>query len=443
MKIAHIRISNILGIDDLEFSPDAGFTEITGPNGAGKTSVLESIKAALQAGHDATLLRKGAKEGEIVLVLDDGREIHRKVTEKGSKTDLVQDGKKMPRPAEAIKALTDMLSVNPVDFLRAPKKDRVKVLLEAMPLEADANELSQIAGAPVAVEPGTHALDAIENVYKRVFDERTGTNRAVREKSATIKQLSEAIPEVPGGVDGNENDLQAQVDTARAAKDSELERITKKLEGIREQTRNTIDEIRDELIKQIDKLKAEAQTKVDKLQAELADLEGKAGLQRERTIQKFNDTVTPIMNTMTAIRANRDVASKREQQIKIIEQMRDELEELRTEADRQTQALAAIEKYKSDLLSSLPIPGLEVVDGEIMRDGVPFDRLNTAQQVDIAVELAKLRAGTLGVIAVDGIELLDNESYEAFRERAQESGLQLFVSRVSPDGEFTINAGAS
>ncbi|CAH1654942.1 Exonuclease SbcC [Hyphomicrobiales bacterium] len=60
MKIHHIRISNILGVDQLEF--EAGqFNEISGQNGTGKTSVLEAIKSVTQTGHDATLLRKGAE----------------------------------------------------------------------------------------------------------------------------------------------------------------------------------------------------------------------------------------------------------------------------------------------------------------------------------------------------------------------------------------------
>ena len=58
LRIAHLKISNILGIDELEFSP-AGFNDIRGKNGTGKTSVLEAIKAATGKGHDATLLRKG------------------------------------------------------------------------------------------------------------------------------------------------------------------------------------------------------------------------------------------------------------------------------------------------------------------------------------------------------------------------------------------------
>jgi len=90
------------------------------------------------------------------------------------------------------------------------------------------------------------------------------------------------------------------------------------------------------------------------------------------------------------------------------------------------------------LLSGLPIPGLEVREGEIFRDGVPFDRLNTAAQVEIAVEVAKLRAADLGVVCVDRIECLDSTTLEAFKQSALESGLQLFITRVS-DEEFAID----
>ncbi|MCQ4574556.1 MAG: ATP-binding protein, partial [Candidatus Brocadiales bacterium] len=71
MKVAAIKIHNILGIESLEIKPNS-MTFIEGENGAGKTSVLEAIKAIIHGGHDATLLRNGADKGEIVLVLDNG-----------------------------------------------------------------------------------------------------------------------------------------------------------------------------------------------------------------------------------------------------------------------------------------------------------------------------------------------------------------------------------
>lgn len=422
MKISHIRIANILGLTELEFSPQ-GFTQISGPNGTGKTSVLEAIKSVLQTGHDATLLRKGAEKGEVVLLLDDGMELSKSVTGAGSTTTVRRDGKKIARPAEAIKALTDSLSVNPVDFLLAPKKDRVKALLEAMPLEADTEHLAELAGFPVKAQPGLHALHVINMVYQQVYDERTGTNRAVREKDATIKQLEAAVPPAPQGVEGGEDELEAQVNAAISTKNTTLARIEAKLTGLR-----------DDANAQIEAIRAKAQADIDAIKAGLAEQEAKAVAARERANTSCADTVAPLRQQLAIIRNDREAAGRRKQTLDTIATMRTELETLTADAAAQTQALEAIEQYKNELLNSLPIPGLEVRDGEIYRNGVPFDRLNTAQQVEVAVEIAKLRAADLGVVCVDRIECLDSDSLAAFKAAALESGLQLFITRVADEG---------
>lgn len=436
MKIAHVKISNILGIAELEFTPE-GFNEITGPNGTGKTSVLEAIQSVLKTGHDATLLRNGAEKGEAVLVLDDGTELSKTVTADKSTSKVKIDGKATSRPAEALKALTDLYSANPIEFLRARKQDRVKVLLETMPLEADTERLAEITGIPVTAEPGTHALAVIDAVHKEVYDDRTGTNRAIKEKDNTINQLSMAMPEAPGGIDGDEDELIAQIRAIDEAKTAELERISAKLAGIKAANQEKKDAIRTETQRQIDEIKAKAIADVDAISAEEQRIEGLAGRQREKAIQKHADATAPISLALASIKANRGAHAKREQAQQTIEQMKKELVDLQGDTARQTKALADLEQYKNDLLASLPIPGVEVKDGEIYRDGVVFDRLNTAQQVWVAIEIAKLRAGNLGVSCVDGIELLDPVAFEEFKKQSLASNLQLFVSRVSGE-EFAV-----
>jgi len=427
MQISHVTIRNILGVTELEF--DAGsFNAITGPNGTGKTSVLEAVKATTQCGHDATLLRKGATEGEVVLVLDDGSSIHRRVTAAATKTDLIRDGKKTARPTDAIKALTDALAVNPVDFLRAPDKDRTRVLLESMPLEVDTERLAEISGIDVDADPAIHGLQVIETVRRQVYDDRTGTNRAVREKDATINQLRAALPPAPEGVEGDEASLQARIDEAQNAYQAEADRIAAKLAGIVAQSNTAMKSAAAEVQAKIDAIRHEHQ------QAEEAERRRLAGIEATET---RDGIVDPLKRAKAVIAANREAAAARQTTLATIATLTTELADLQSDAEQQSKALTDIEAYKLELLSSLPIPGLAVIDGVIERDGVPFDRLNTAQQVDIAVEIAKLRAGSLGVICVDGIELLDTKAFEAFRTRCLESGLQLFVSRVS-DADFSI-----
>lgn len=433
MKISQIKISNILGIEHLEF--EAGqFNAIVGQNGAGKSSVLEAIKAALQGGNDATLIRAGAERGEVVLVLDNGGTISARVNPSGT-TRAVKgaDGKASARPVDALRQLVDLTSVNPVTFLAAKPADRARVLLESMPIEADAERLEKISGITVEARAGEHALMTIETVRRQVYDHRTGTNRAVREKDNTINQLRAAMPPAPDGVEGDEESIAKQVRAADEAKQGELARIEHKLGRIRIKSEHTKAALRAEAQAKIDAINAQLALDNEAETQKLAEIERAAATQRERTIAQHAAETAPLNAALTAIRQNRDAAGRRAATQATIKQLEVELANLQADTERQSAALEAIDAYRSSLLSDLPIPGLEVRDGEIFRDGVPFDRLNTAQRVSIAVEIAKLRAGRLGVCCVDGLELMDTKTWEAFRAAALASDLQLFVTRVGDD----------
>lgn len=437
MHISKITIRDILGIEYLEFSP-SGFTTIEGPNGSGKSSILEAIKAAVQPGHDATLLRNGAETGEIVFVLDDGMTVAKKVGADSSSTEVRGvDGKKIGRPAESLRGMLDMMSVNPVAFLTAEKKDRVKVLLESMPLEVDTAALTKLSGIKVTAQPGMHALHVIEQVSKQIFDDRTGTNRAVKEKDATIKQLREAMPDAVDGVAGSEDEVTAQVVASTAARDTTLGKIAAKIDGIKADAQSNIDALRTKLQADIDDLKTSAQAAVDFINAGKADNENKAAIAREAANAKHTTATAPLNAALAAMKADRSNAARRAQALETVTTMTTELATLRADAERQTGALAAIDKYKANLLKKLPIDGLEVREGEIFVGGVALDRVNTAGQVAVAVGIAKLRAGDLGIVCLDRVEALDSAAFTELQEQIAEAGLQCFVTRVSDD-DFAI-----
>lgn len=438
MKIDHIKISNVLGIESLEF--DAGqFNAIVGPNGAGKSSVLEAIKAALSAGTDATLIRAGAERGEVVLVLDNGGTISAKIGASGTTRSVKgPDGKASPRPVEALRQLVDLMAINPVAFLTAKPADRARVLLESMPLQADIDLLSKLSGRKLEPAPDTHALAVIEEARRLVYDDRTGTNRAVREKDATINQLRAAIPPAPAGVDGDEEDLLAQLKRADEDRQAEIMRIEGKLVSIRATDNSERQRLRAEAQAKIDAINSELSEALQAAAATLAKTEAAAATQRERTITKHAAATAPLNAALAAIRQNRETAGRRSATLATIKQLEAELSNLQDDAQRQTAAIGAIDEYRASLLSDLPIQGLEVRDGDIYRGGIQFDRLNTAQRVGIAVEVAKLRAGRLGVCCVDGLELMDTKTWESFRDAASQSDLQLFVTRVADDEGLTI-----
>jgi DNA repair exonuclease SbcCD ATPase subunit len=440
LNVSGITIRNVLGIESLQIKPGK-VTVIRGRNGSGKSSIIEGIKSALKGGHDATLLRNGADKGETVILLNDGRSIGKSIYPTRSQAHVTGPAgtKTNETHSETIAQLVDALSVNPVDFLVPPKKSgpeakqfRLSALLEAMPMKADLAKLEEITGEAVMPQlADVHALDAIEAVHKAIFEGRTRSNTLIRDKKGTIAQLEATIPAALADTDSlDENTLEDAIAKADEERDAELKRVDDKIAGMETEWENAIDAKHAE----ISKLENE-------IQAIKTDRETKRGLarkQRQKALDKCTAEKEPINSKINLIRANRDAAAKARSTRETVNTMYADLAKLEEDEQAATAALDGLKAYKASLLQSLPIPGLEVREGDIYYGEVLFDRLNTAQRAKIAVDIAKLRAGPLGFICVDGLELLDQEAFDAFVEEAKRAEAQLVVTRVD-ECDLTID----
>lgn len=461
MRVAKVRLSNILGIDELEF--EAGqFTAFTGTNGTGKTSALSAIKAVLgrdDVDSDATLLRNGSEMGEAVILMDDGTEITKRITSTGSKTSISGGPEgKVSATSGMLRGLTDAMSVNPVAFIRsgdtpADKRQRLQWLLECLPVSLDQDRLERIAGAAVkAADPNWQPFDQLEAIRKTIFEDRTATNRAIDEKKGSINQLEQTLPDQePGQVGGDPESIQRQLDALDEGNNTNLQAVSERLsEYERESSERVVgiinkfdDQIR---VKQeaINALRQEV-TELEKVKAQevadekqwMTEARGKAEGKKAEIKAAHTEARQPHVTTLAAIRAGSNAVAKAAQTRAHILEFEQGVSGLEADAARMTERLKSLQAYKSELLSNIPVDGLTVEDGEIYRNGVVFNRLNTAQQIDMAVEISKLRASRAGIICVDGIENLDSGQYEIFREKCLDSGLQLFVTRVT-DGEFAV-----
>lgn len=68
--LTHLTIQNIVLIQSLSLSMDAGLTALTGETGAGKSILLDSLGLALGERADSGLLRKGAEQGSVTASFD-------------------------------------------------------------------------------------------------------------------------------------------------------------------------------------------------------------------------------------------------------------------------------------------------------------------------------------------------------------------------------------
>lgn len=424
MRLSRVTIDNILGIEHLELVPGS-ISVIEGANGTGKTSVLEAIKAGLGGGRDATLLRKGAKEGQVVLVLDDGTEITKRVKADGASTATVKHPTfgAIAKPQSYLDKLADALSVNPIAFLAAPPAKRAAWLLEVLPSKVTDEDLTK-AGVTALPPASADGLQRIEAARKAAYDERTGVNRTAKEKKATIAQLEAALPP-DSGTDPRQEAAAAEQEAAKLALS-----LTSLVDGVRSDEAKETAAVTVETDAAIRKLEAERTQK-------LAAIRVRATSRRDNGAAEIQPKIDEATARAAAARTRAERFASDQRSRIFIDEHREAVKALEENAVELTITLEKLDALKAAALANLPIKGVEVRDGEVYVEDIPFDRVNRARQIRVALNVARLRAGQLGLVCVDGLESLDAETFAQFEKAAEKSGLQFVVNRVA-EGPLTV-----
>lgn len=482
MKLVALTIKNILGVSELSFNPEAGnVIEISGGNGKGKTSTLEAIKDVFGASAYSTLIRNGEENGEIVLDFGDII-VNRKHKNEGTPKTTVKA--KLPgtdsygavgSPAKYIKGLVNASSLDPARLLNAKPKELVDVVLNSMPMQADASRILEITGVNHSTEG--HALNVISDIGKTIFEERTGVNREGKQLANTVTSLRETLPEeLPSKADLEKqveqlqeqnlniheefNAERAKVDEEAKEKSIELEKsgvdIHEQIKSIDQSIVDHRNESNDkiaELQKQIDQINADHnQFKSDK-HVERANLEGEA-----RVIHSNKSAVDEERERKQSDIDNRVVAKQQENNQQInqlqnsisqcavfdntlsnIKKYEEDLQKIKGKATSMGEQLKMLNEYKAELCESLPIEGLEVKEGSLFLDGVSFETLNTAARLTLVVKLAELNAGDCGLVVLDNTEMMDSETYAQFLAEAEKTDLTFIVARVT-DGDLKLTS---
>lgn len=439
MQLARIKISNILAVEALEWKPGP-FTRITGSNGVGKTTVLEAIKSICKGGHDATLLRKGQKKGEVVLEFADGHTVAKRVTESGSYLDITDpNGAKVRKPAEFLGKLWDSLSANPVAFIAGSTKQRIDWLLDALDDEAALEGLDAILDSRAV--RGMSGIATIERARKEIYEHRANHNRDAKKARETADALESDLPEIPENIAKDLRSAETHLDLRRRKLDEDCSEAMRKAALESKQVDSNAEGLLAALDQQIEDLRNQFEAELANLQTKRsqirADREARNTTIKDRAIGVVQETrrgAEPELDELKArvstLQERKASAAAAAERRSLAARNRAEAEESERHSQACTDALERIGQLKRDLLSRLPIEGVDVDPelGTLTVDGIPFERLNTARQWGLAITLAKHRAGEVGIVCADGLELLDDANFESFREMAVESGLHFIVT---------------
>lgn len=450
MKVAKLLLRNVMGIEELEIRPGK-FTRIKAPNGAGKTSIAKGLESLFNGNAEsAKLLRNGASEGEIVMLLDDGTEATKKFSDLGVKFSLKDPNGKAVRSATVAtwNALINKASANPVAFFQAKKEDRKKLLLKSMPMEADPARLTEIMGQPVALTGS--AWDVLATLRKQVYDARTETNRAAEGKRNTVAQLKAAMPQEE--VSEDPEFIRIELESVSLERDKKMVAIQNQWDTVvipehdrmKQESTQMFRSEREQIEAQIKSLTArlneinlEEARAMQSAETYLADMKSRADNARIACTGKYNTDKAVLDARLKAAELAIEARGRMKQNLSLIESMTAEAIGLEETSVSQTNKIDSLDAYKVELMRLLPVAGLTIEGDNILCDGVEFDFLNEAKRMEIAVEISLMQAGEAKFLFVDGAESLDAKNFELLKQKVIAADAQCLVMEVNRELDAT------
>ena len=417
-KLKSVEIRDIMGIENLRF--DAGaVTVISGGNSVGKSSILQAIATVFHGGHDPAMIRHGADKGTITLTLDDGTVIRKYISQKGYEVSAkTSKGTPIRPPKEFIDKLASGFGFDPVAMMDAKKPQRLKFFLDVLPIEFTAAELAKILPSDRAPVKSC-SLPELEDIRAGVYDERKALNQSVKALEGSIKTMADGLPAIDDAIDWVAEakqfaDQLADQKWQLAANEKDLETQKERLKGEK---------------------RAEAQTKIDAIKTELAAEEQRIDEQAAKVFKEgavelqrqIDDTTGELATAQEKAAAIERATGAR----KLLDEQRDQCRKKFLEAEEFSGMLKAIDKLKIAKLSTLPIQGLDLVDGDIHVDKVPWEKVNTSDLWLTVIQMAALATGNLPILICDHAEHLEGKRWHEILPAIKKSGVQVITARVT------------
>lgn len=466
----HLTIKNMLGVKG-EMHIDLGqITYFEGKNGTGKTTALQAIEAAVFPGSRLKEMRNinadADEEAEVVLHLDgeDGQQFVKRDEKKleiKRQVDNTAAFKKVPRPADYLKEIVKGGIANPIKFIMCGDKERTQMLLEALPIEMNDTEMWSTIGLTEEDFPPVpdtiHPLEKISRHRQAIFEKRTGVNTSMRDKRATCEELRMSIPlEIPNvdGLSEKQEEL-AQLRERHAegvAKiegiaDADVAKVDSDMKHTEDLATSEMETFRADVMREASERIAEKQNEVnaslhqDRFKADerkgAIETGKRASVENlNKLLPKISDLTVEVTELQQQIKQSAQLQTMRDQADKFEAQA----ESLYDHAEKLSSAISALDKFKANLVSDLPIKGLGITDGLVTVDGVSWSLVNTAKQLEIAVQVILLRYidSKFKPLFVDGVEALDSESLVLLEDVIRKCGAQAFIGRVTDTNKIRM-----
>lgn len=308
-----------------------------------------------------------------------------------------------------------------------------------------------VPGCVLAVDEATRALESLRAQERDAAAANTRT-ATTREKITRLRADANTLVDGPRRSPDTGKEIARRVDAQKAVIAralAEVQRLEAELATMREQHTHQLNELSpllaerkafdDELARAASR-EAEAtrlRDQASELESAIASVNSPPTAEEIAAGEKTLADARDVADKAKAVESGRLARAKAVDATTALLQADARADELDATVKRlSTEAPAAL------LSAAGAIPGLSLDGDEVMLDGKRLDALSGAEQLDLAIEIARRANAKTKILIVDGLERLEPEALDRFVSRATAGDYQLIATRVSK-GDLVIEALAS
>lgn len=395
MKINKLEIENVKRIKAVKIEPTKdGLTIIGGKNNQGKTSVLDSIAWAL--GGDRFRPSQAQREDSAIppnlkIVMDNGLIVERK----GKNSDLkVTDPSGQKGGQQLLNEFVEQLALNLPKFMEAGNKEKAQTLLNI-----------------IGVGP---QLAEYEQTEKELYSQRLAIGRIADQKDKYAKEQP-YFTDVPKELISASELINQQ--QRILAKNGENQRLRENLHRLEQEQQGIMEQLQNLLEKQ-----AEVDEKVRVARLSAQDLQDESTAELEANISHIEEINRKVRANLDKEKAEEDAMEYKRQYSVLNEEIN------------------AVRQKKVELLqnATLPLPGLSVMDEELVYNGKKWDCMSGSDQLKVATAIVRKLNPKCGFVLLDKLEQMDLDTLQEFGQWLETEKLQAIATRVSTGDECSI-----
>ncbi|GAA0825455.1 hypothetical protein [Clostridium tertium] len=243
-KISFLKVSNFLGVDELELEPGK-INIFKGPMGSGKTSVVEAIEKTFTNKNRRTeIIKHGEEEATLFVELDDGLEVDRRIrSEKGDYLKVRKADEGVPSTEKFLRSLINGDIFRPLDWVNLSVKEQTKSLLSMLEIEWSEQDIMNWFGDLVDdIDYSQHILLILKSIEQKYYKTREEVNREIKELESRIRTLYEELPVEYDGEDWRSVKIQEYY--AKVSQAQEVNRLIDMARSLQENFDTKIESIK-------------------------------------------------------------------------------------------------------------------------------------------------------------------------------------------------------